>query len=323
MTAEPSLLDVTNTVSIGDTGRVAAAVADILAECFGQGSFDDDLLHATFERVGRMFNGDDPEYLACDMPYHDLRHSLDTALTMARLIAGQQGIGDDAAPVVFTPEDALLGVLLALLHDTGYIRTASERALGGPQLTREHEARSVEFARHYLRTTSLAKRAADAELIQVTQLVADLDVLFARHAPAAVALGRMLGTADLVSQLADKRYLERCYWHLFPELVLGDCNRMRTVDGGEAPLFSDALDLVSKTPAFYDNVVRPRLDRKFAGTVRHLAALFGDADPYGAAIERNIERARTIAGGQHGLLGPEPPTTTARLAPIYHAVPGR
>ena len=322
MSAATSLLDVTNTVSISDPAPVAAAIAHILGECFGHGSFDDDLLHATFERVGRVFAGDDPAYLACDMPYHDLRHSLDTALTMARLIAGQQGTGC-AAPAAFTPEHALLGVLLALLHDTGYIRTVSEHALCGPQLTREHEARSVEFAQRHLRTTLLAKRAADAELIQVTQLAADLDVLFARREPAAVALGRMLGTADLVSQLADERYLERCYWHLFPELVLGDCNRSRTVDGGEAPLFRDALELVCRTPAFYDNVVRPRLDRTFAGSVRHLSVPFGDTDIYGAAIERNIARARSIAGGQHGLLGPEPTTTTARLSPIYHAAPRR
>lgn len=316
-----SLLDVTNTVSIGDPRPVAAAIAHILAGCFGQGSFDADLLHATFDRAGRMFTGDDPEYLACDMPYHDLRHSLDTALTMARLIAGRQAAEGSTAPDAFTAEHALLGILLALLHDTGYIRTISERALCGPQLTREHEARSVQFAQRHLRATSLAKRAADSELIQVTQLVADLDVLLARREPAAVAIGQMLGTADLVSQLADERYLERCYWHLFPELVLGDCNRRRTVDGGEAPLFRDALELVCRTPSFYHDVVRPRLDHKFAGCVRHLAALFRDADPYGAAIERNVARARRIAEGQHGLLGAEPPTTTARLDPIYHAAP--
>ena len=313
--------DVTNTVSIGDPRAVAAAIASVLAGCFGPGSFDEDLLHASFDRIGGVFAGADPDYLACDMPYHDLRHSLDTALVTARLIGGYVHAhdGSSAAP---TAEHALAGVLLALLHDTGYIRTKSEQSLCGPQLTAGHEARSVEFAERHLRTTPLAKYADDAELILATRLADDPDELFTGRAPAAVTLGRMLATADLVSQLADDRYLERCYWHLYPELELGGCNRRRTPDGSERPLYVDALALVCGTPAFYDNVVRPRLDDRLAGTSRHLATLFDDADPYKAAIERNIARARRIAGGERALLGPEPPTTTANLAPIYHAAPG-
>ena len=42
----------------------------------------------------------------------------------------------------------------------------------------------------------------------------------ARDAGAAM-LGRMLGSADLLGQVADRFYLERCYYHLYPELVLG------------------------------------------------------------------------------------------------------
>ena len=313
--------DVTNTVSIGDPREVGAAIASMLADCFGPGSFDEDLLHASFERIGGMFSGDDPDYLACDMPYHDLRHSLDTALVTTRLVAGYVR-AHDGSSAALTAEHALAGVLLALLHDTGYLRTASERALCGPQLTVGHEERSAEFAQRYLRTTSLARHADDADLILATRLAQDPDALLAGRAPADVALGRMLATADLVCQLADDRYLERCYWHLFPELELGGCNRTRTSDGGERPLYRDALALVCGTPAFYDNVVRPRLDDGLAGTARHLATLFDDADPYGAAIARNVARARRIAGGERALLGPEPPTTTVDLAPIYHAAPG-
>jgi hypothetical protein len=83
-----SLRDVTDTVSIGDADAVAEAANRILEKCFGAGSFDGELLHTSFSLVGRLFAGEHPGYLPCDMPYHDVRHSLDTALVMARLIDG-------------------------------------------------------------------------------------------------------------------------------------------------------------------------------------------------------------------------------------------
>src|SRR6266545_3515101 len=191
--APRSLLDATNTVSIGDDQAVADATDRILAQCFGAGSFDGELLHTSFALVGRLFAGEHLGYLACDMPYHDLRHSLDTALVMARLTAGyqsEQGVSSGA----FGPEYVLLGVLLGLLHDTGYIRKTSETALCGPQLMAEHEARSVQFAGSYLRTTSLANYAALAQLILVTRLGSDLNQLFTGYDRPAIILGQMLGS---------------------------------------------------------------------------------------------------------------------------------
>ena len=314
-----ALLDVTDTVSVGDADAVADATARILADCCGARGFDESLLRTSFARVGRMFAGADPAWLACDMPYHDLRHSLDTALVMARLIGGHQRV-HGGSPEALAPQDALAGVLLALVHDTGYLRKPAERALCGPQLTAGHELRSVEIAEAFLRSTPLAALAPYATLILATRLAADLDGLFRGRDRTEVTLGRMLATADLVSQLSDCRYLERCYWHLFPELVLGDCNRVRAADGSERPLFRDAFDLVAKTSAFYDGVVRTRLDERLARTDRYAAAHFGSADPYRAAIERNVERARRIAAGREAL-GAEPPTTTAHLDAVYHAGP--
>jgi hypothetical protein len=312
------LLDPTNAVSIGDDHAVADAVDRVLENCFGAGSFDSELLHASFTLVGRLFAGEHPGYLPCDMPYHDLRHSLDTSLVMARLIAGYQtehNVSSDA----LRPDYGLLGILLGLLHDTGYIRKSSEAALCGPQLMAEHEARSAQFAGSYLRTTSLAHHAALAPLILVTQLGSDLNQLFSGYDRAAVVLGRMLGSADLLSQISDHWYLERCYYHLYPELVLGGGDRVRTPDGREQLLYRDAFDLLSKTPRFYENIVCKRLNQDFQQVARYLAVHFDGTDPYAAAIHRNLERfARMVADGPFGLLQPEPLTTTLNLAAIYH-----
>jgi hypothetical protein len=315
------LLDATNTVSIGDAQAVANATHRILEKCFGAGSFDGKLLHASFNLVGRLFAGEHPGYLVCDMPYHDLRHSLDTALVTARLIAGyenEQGVSSGT----FTPEYGLLGVLLSLLHDTGYIRKTSEAALCGPQLMAEHESRSVQFAGSYLRTTSLANHAALAPLIFVTQLGSDLNQLFTGYDRPAITLGQMLGSADLLRQISDRWYLERCYYHLYPELVLGGGDRVRTPDGREQLLYRDAFDLLSKTPRFCENIVYKRLNQDFQQVARHLAVHFAGTDPYAEAIHRNLDRcARIVAEGPIGLLQHEPFTTTRNLAPIYHAPP--
>jgi hypothetical protein len=134
----------------------------------------------------------------------------------------------------------------------------------------------------------------------------------------------MLGSADLLSQISDRWYLERCYYHLYPELVLGGGDRVRTPDGGEQLLYRDAFDLLSKTPRFYENVVCKRLNQDFQLVARYLAALFAGADPYAEAIRRNLGRfPRMVAEGPSGLLGREPITTTRNLAAIYHARPPR
>jgi hypothetical protein len=316
-----SLLDASNSVSLGDAHAVAAAADRILQKCFGAGSFDAELLHVTFSVVGRLFAGKHPDYLPCDMPYHDLRHSLDTALVMARLVDGYQS-ERGAFPDALTPEYGLLGVLLGLLHDTGFIRKTSEAALCGPQLMAVHESRSAEFAASYLQTTSLKNRAALASLILATQLASDLDALFAAYEGPAVTLGYMLGSADLVSQVSDRRYLERCYYHLYRELVLAGRDRVRTPDGREQLLYRDAFDLVRNTPKFYEIIVRKRLDHDFRQVVRYLRTHFAGADPYAEAIQRNLERATRIVGeARFGLLRHEPPTTTRNLAAVYHARP--
>jgi len=240
---------------------------------------------------------------------------------MARLIAGYQrehGVSSDA----FRPDYGLLGVVLGLLHDTGYIRKSSESALCGPQLMAEHEARSVQFAGSYLRATLLADHAALAPLILVTKLGSDLNQLFTGYDRAAITLGQMLGSADLISQISDRWYLERCYYHLYPELVLGGADRVRSPNGGEHLLYRDAFDFLSKTPKFYESIVRKRLDQDFRQVARYLAVHFAGTDPYAQAIHRNLDRfARMVADGPFGLLQREPLTTSSNLAAIYHAQP--
>jgi len=155
-------------------------------------------------------------------------------------------------------------------------------------------------------------------------LATDLKQLFARYEGPAIILGQMLGSADLLSQVSDRCYPERCYYHLYPELVLGGCDRVRTPNGQEQVLYRNAFDLLSRTLMFYENVVRKRLNDDFQQAARHLTAHFSGADPYAKAIQRNLDRvARIVTDGRASLLRHEPVTTTRDLAAIYRARPPR
>jgi hypothetical protein len=315
MSGPPALHDVTGQVRLDDAAAVADAVVGILADGAGPGGAA--ILRASFAFVQRVFDGHEPRWLACDLPYHDQRHSLDAALAMARLVDGYRRDGG-----VLGPELALTGVVLALLHDTGFLRSTAERSLRGPQLAPVHEARSVAFAGDFLRTTPLAAHAPLASLIMTTRVAQAPAPWLEGRDPSVAAIGRMLGSADLLCQIADTRYLARCFHHLYPELVLGGGDRKRMPDGRVEVLFRDARDLVACTPAFHDHVARPRLVRDFANVAQHLAAHFGGIDPYATSIRANLDKCEQIVGRQRwDLLGTPPPTTTRDLDAAYGGMP--
>ncbi|GIK85397.1 MAG: hypothetical protein BroJett026_08780 [Betaproteobacteria bacterium] len=309
MTASEGMRDVTGTVALDDPRAVADATAAILARTYGA-AFDAAVLHDAFAYAAQLFGGRLPGYLACDMPYHDLRHSHDAALAAARLVDGRVRTAGAAA----LPADAgTAAVVLALLHDTGFLRTRAESAQRGPQFAAVHESRSVAVADAYLRRSALAHRANLSPMIMATRVAERTAPLYAGREDDAIAVGCILGTADLLCQVADPRYLERCYHHLYAELALG------AAEGGAAA-FRDARDLVARTPAFCTSVVEPRLAGDLRGAAATLGAHFGGHDPYAASVRTNVDRCRRIVDDDRWeLLGPPPPTTTTGLHPAYRA----
>jgi hypothetical protein len=128
----------------------------------------------------------------------------------------------------------------------------------------------------------------------------------------------------LLSQVADRCYLERCVHHLFPESVLGGGDRLHHADGREEVLYRNAFEFLRATADFIANVVHRRLDRDFDRMARHLSTYFGGADPYADAIRANLDRlARVVDDGHLGSLSSSPITTTRDLAPVYRAWPPR
>ena len=62
--------------------------------------------------------------------------------------------------------------------------------------------------------------------------------------------GHLLGTADLIAQMADRCYLEKCRDRLYPEFVLGGVAAAPASDGTMQVRYSSGLDLLRQTPSF-------------------------------------------------------------------------
>lgn len=283
--------DVTGTVNLADPAAVADAVCGILGQRYGR--FDETTLRRGFSDIKDAFWGRYPGLLPCDTPYHDLRHSLGTALLMARMVDGYQSIHAASTPDLGADE-AVLAVLLALYHDIGFLRRQHETDICGACLILEHEQRSVDFMVDYLAQGALARFSSQAWLIQATNFAKPIAETLAGLSGTDYLIGQMLGTADLVSQLSGRYYLERCRYYLYQEFVAAGMDRTLAPNGETLVLYASAEDLLRKTPDFYEHLVKKRLDQDFDRVYRYIAPHFGGDDPYTRGLERNLSFLRTL-----------------------------
>lgn len=277
--------DVTGTVNLADPAAVSDAVCAILARRYD--AFDDAPIRQAFIDIVDAFWGRYPGLLACDTPYHDLRHSLSTALLMARMVDGHALIHEDAA-TRFGCRKSCLAVLLALFHDIGFLRRSGEEGMNGACLIHAHEERGVEFMRNYLARGDLREFVDQAELIHATNFGLPMTQSLRAQPAEFFTMGQMLGAADLVSQIGGRYYLERCRYFLYQEFVAAGVDRTQTDTGEIIVLYASGEDLLRKTPGFYEHVVKRRLEQDFAQVHRFVAAHFDGYDPYARAMENNL-----------------------------------
>ena len=128
-------------------------------------------------------------------------------------------------------------------------------------------------------------------------------------APIYRLLGTMLGSADIIAQMADRCYLEKCRDRLYPEFVLGGLATRRAPDGGEQVVYASGLDLVMKTPDFFLGA-RKRLDGDLGASHNFAHRHFGGQNVYLDEVEKNIKFAREIRkeGEKAATLNRLPPT---------------
>jgi hypothetical protein len=297
--------DVTNTVQVSHPASVRNAVHELFAETFPGMSFDK--LWLAFYDFDRLFTGRFPGYKGCDTTYHDMQHSLDMTLAVARLVAGYERSVE--------PKDRLgssraqMAIVTSLFHDSGYIRheERDKDFSNGAEFTLYHVSRSADFLRRYLPELGMANDVGVSSMIvHFTGYELDLDKIELDD-PRDIICGHLIGTADLIAQMADRCYLEKCRDRLYSEFVVGGVAVENANPGEYMVRYKSGKDLLAKTPGFYQQVTRDRLNSKFNRAYRYAEVLYGGKNPYIDAIKNNITHlVKILSTNDWSLLRREP-----------------
>jgi hypothetical protein len=279
--------DVTNTVRVSSAADVRDAVQALFAQVWPEAHFLP--VARAFDDFEAAFMGHMPGYFGVDTVYHDQQHTLDVTLAMARLMAGYDSV-HARTDKALGAERAAVGVCLALFHDIGYLREHRDRARNGAEYTRTHVARGARFMDRYLPSIGLAHwTRITGEVVHFTGYEKPMNVITAALNDARdVRLGHLLGTADIVAQMADRCYLEKCRDRLYPEFVLGDMALPLAANGGRHVRYASGLDLLRQTPDFMIEVRHKRLMKAFGSVFHYVEPLFNNHNPYIETIDKNL-----------------------------------
>jgi hypothetical protein len=265
--------------------EVLAEVKKIVFLMFAD--FDFSLVQQVFDDILKLFAGKYPGYRRCNTLYHDLNHTTDCLLVMARLIHGAFIKG-----ISFDQRDVELGLIAALMHDTGYLQSVEDDTGTGAKYTLTHIARSIEFMKQYFLDHGypLEDLPACRNFLRCTGLDVDIEKIDF-HSRQHEILGKMLGAADLIGQMSDRGYLEKLpfLYYEFRE--------------GGVPGFADEFDLLRKTPHFWE-LVQKRFATELGQVDRyqrdHFRVRWGiDQDLYRKAIEKNIDCLKLVLENHH------------------------
>lgn len=276
--------DVTDQVQISHPGEVCKAVCALLAALYP--GLDPAPVRQAYETFGQLYAGTLTGYVGCDTCYHDAQHSLDCSLALARLVDGHER--SVAAEQRLGARRAVLGVIIALFHDAGYVRKTTDGAANGAEYTLVHVHRSGEFIARFLPEVGYATEAGLASrLVHFTGYEMPLDDIEVRD-PQDRLLGFMLGTADILAQTADRCYLEKCRDFLFQEFqIAGLAGQPRRV--GIQPRYATVDALLENTPDFNRQLWEERLDGYFGSVHRFMERHFGGRNPYAEQIRRHLD----------------------------------
>jgi hypothetical protein len=306
--------DVTNTVQVSSVAAVKSAVEDLYRSNWPGVAWDP--IDRSFDHFEKLFAGEIPGYFGVDTVYHDRQHTLDITLALARLIVGYER--QHAPPQQLGAERAIAGLIVGLFHDMGYLRRADDSEYRhGAELTRIHVSRGAQFLSEYLPTIGLARWAPVArEIVHFTGYEVPFSQIRAED-PLDIKLGHLIGTADMVGQMADRCYLEKCRDRLYPEFVLGGMALPIASNGGLQVRYASGLDLLRQTPEFITETRARRLDSQFGGAYRYFEVLFGGENPYMDAIDRNLDYLRQVLRSENWrLLRRNPPVFSALADPM-------
>jgi hypothetical protein len=285
--------DVTNRVRISHPQDVYAAISGLLLGLYPGLRLAP--LQDAFDTFTKLYAGTLPGFLGCDTWYHDAQHSLDCALAMARLVDGH----DRAETERLGARRALLGVIIALFHDAGYIRRHNDPARNGAEYTLNHVHRSAEFLAAYLPRIGFADEVKlTSQIVHFTGYEVALDKIKVAN-PKDRMLGYLLGTADVIAQTSDRCYLEKCRDYLFREFEICGLAGIAP-QGSPARPYPTVQSLLQGTPEFNRKLWDERLDGYFGSVYRYMEPHFGTPghNPYVEQIKAHLQYIARLGRGR-------------------------
>jgi len=306
--------DVTNRVNTTDPAAVNGEVNRIFLELYPKASTH--VINRCFRDLTRLHKGEYPGYHAGDTGYHNLQHSLEVTLAMARLMDGYERTKDRSGELgarIFR-----FGIVAALFHDIGYLRKVNDtRHRNGAEYTFRHVSRGAKFLEDYMNRIGMAELAPIAgQIIHFTgyeKPIAKIDVPNLTFR----LVGNMLGTADIIAQMADRCYLEKCRDRLYPEFVEGGLAARDDSDRRTSVMFRSAEELVVKTPNFYETATA-RLNDQLGAAHGYADKHFGGQNLYFDEINKNVHYASSVAEKHDlSLLRREPPKSVEVALDVF------
>jgi hypothetical protein len=265
----------TDTTRVETVTEAALAIARELFPDSPEG-----LIRAIYTDVARLFNGEYLDYQANDLPYHDFQHTLQVSVAFMDIFQARQLSG--AEP--FSHRQFELGLVTALLHDSGYLKLRSDRSGTGAKYTFCHVLRSCALAASYLPAFGLKIEEIDLVLgsIRCTgPSTTGMKLRFNRMEDQVIA--SMVATADYLAQMSASDYPDELGL-LFAEFAESDAFLGLP---SSKRIFNSPEQLVAGTSAFWAKVVRPKLEHDFLGVYRFLTLPDG-SNPYIDAVEHNL-----------------------------------
>jgi hypothetical protein len=220
---------------------------------------------------------------------------------MARLLHGRQRTG---AQPRLTQRVFELSLLAILFHDTGYLKGRDDTQGTGAKYTITHVERSAQFAALVLAENGFSDSEIKSvqNMIRCTGVNARLNLIPFQSEIEKIA-GFALATSDLLGQMAAEDYVDKLPF-LYAEFA--EAAAFSEDQNHLVASFSSASDIIQKTPAFWERMVKVKLARDFGGLDRYLSDPYpSGANEYVERIEANMEKIRNP-----GVEGRRPARTT-------------
>ncbi len=212
---------------------------------------DEHLFRKVHTDIARFYSGKHHLFQTRNIVYHTLRHTHMVVLAVVRLLHGLHHGG-----FIFSTTQIEQSVLSAYFHDIGMLQRPG--AQSGPKIHLHHESHSATILNTYLEDLNISSysktfREECRFIISCTNLdwhpeTPSQTSHFTGKTSSLATCGRVVATADILAQMADRYYVESLPL-LFEEKVEFGIS--------EHP---SAVELMRRTVDFHENIIKRRLE---------------------------------------------------------------